>query len=136
MFLLRRSIAALADGPPRRKKPNSNNTPVRIKYIPSLALILARQRSPTAKPLGKNWPRAFEKRHPELKARTVKAIDWKRYSNNTYPKIVEWFEVIRSVIQDLVILPKNVYNIDKTGIILSMLGLVKVLVGKDNLRKH
>ncbi|KAK7179098.1 transposase [Paraphaeosphaeria sporulosa] len=66
---------------------------VRIKYIPSLALTLARQRSPTAKPPGKNWPRAFEKRHPELKARTVKAIDWKRHGNNTYPKIVEWFEV-------------------------------------------
>ncbi|KAK7183719.1 transposase [Paraphaeosphaeria sporulosa] len=65
--------------------------PVRIKYIPSLALILARQRSPTAKAPGKNWPRAFKKRHPELKARTV-------------------------------------YNMDETGVMLSMLGSVKVLI--------
>jgi hypothetical protein len=110
--------------------------PVRIKYIPSLAFTLARQRSPTAKPPGKNWPRAFEKRHPELKARTVKAIDWKRHGNNTYPKIVEWFDVIRSVIQDPAILPENVYNMDETGVMLSMLGSVNVLVGKDDLRKH
>jgi hypothetical protein len=47
--------------------------PVRIKYIPSLAL--AEQRSPTANPPGKNWPRAFEKRYPQLKARTVNALD-------------------------------------------------------------
>ncbi|KAK7192829.1 transposase [Paraphaeosphaeria sporulosa] len=110
--------------------------PVRIKYIPSLALILARQRSPTAKPPGKNWPRAFEKRHPKFKARTVKAIDWKRHGNNIYPKIVDWFDVIGPIIQDPAILPENVYNMDETGVMLSMLGSVKVLVGKDDLRKH
>jgi hypothetical protein len=110
--------------------------PVRIKYIPSLALILARQRSPTAKPPGENWPRAFEKRHPVLKARMVKAIDWKRHGNNTYPKIVEWFDVMRPVVQDLAIWPENVYNMDETRVMLSMLGSVKVLVGKDDLRKH
>lgn len=51
--------------------------PIRIKFISSLAFIIGCQRStnkPT-KPLNKNWPRAFEKRHPELKARKVKAID-------------------------------------------------------------
>lgn len=36
------------------------------------------------------------------------------------------------VLEDPAILSENIYNMDKTGIILSMLGLVKVLVGKDN----
>ena len=66
--------------------------PVRIKFIPSLAFSIARRRSTTSKPIkppGKNWPRAFEKRHPELKARRVRAIDWKRHENNIYDKIVE-----------------------------------------------
>ncbi len=111
--------------------------PVRIKHIPSLAFSLARQRSTTMdKPPGKNWARAFEKRHPELKARRVRSIDWKRHENNTYDKIIYWFEVIRKVIQNPAILPKNVYNMDEMGVMLSMLGSVKVLVGKDDLRDY
>ena len=111
--------------------------PVRMKFIPSLALSVARQRSTTNKPIkppGKNWARAFEKRHPELKARRVRAIDWKRHGNNTHNKITDWFEVIGKVLQDPAILPENVYNMDETGVMLSMLGSVKVLVGKDDPR--
>src|SRR5271154_88387 len=50
--------------------------PVPVKYLRSLALIIARQRSSsfqdlatdeTIKPPGKNWPQAFYKRYPELR---------------------------------------------------------------------
>ncbi|KAF2741732.1 hypothetical protein M011DRAFT_375878, partial [Sporormia fimetaria CBS 119925] len=63
--------------------------PVRIKFIPSLAFSVARRRSTNKpiKPPGKNWPRAFEKRHPELNARRVKAIDWKRHDKNIHEKV-------------------------------------------------
>jgi hypothetical protein len=117
--------------------------PVRIKWIPSLAFCVARNRSTNnpikplpIKPPGKNWARAFEKRHPELKARTVRALDWKRHRNNIYDKITEWFEVIGKVLQELAILPENVYNMDETGVLLSMLGSIKVLVGREDLRNH
>jgi hypothetical protein len=113
--------------------------PVRIKFIPSLAFSVARQRSTTNKPIkppGKNWARAFEKRHPELKARRVKAIDWKRHGNNIHDKITKWFKVIGKVPQDLAVLPENVYNMDETRVMLSMLGSVRVLVGKDDLRDY
>lgn len=113
--------------------------PVRIKFLPSLAFSIARRRSTTNKsinPPGKNWPRAFEKRHPELKARRVRAIDWRRHENNIYDKIIEWFKVIGKVLQDPAVRPENVYNMDETGVMLSMLGSVKVLVGKDDLRDH
>lgn len=111
--------------------------PVRIKYIPSLAFSLARQRFTTVdKPPGKNWARAFEKRHPELKARRVKSMDWKRHENNTYDKILYWFEVIGRILQNPAILPENVYNWDETGVMLSMLGSVKVLISKDDLRDY
>lgn len=33
-------------------------------------------------------------------------------------------------------LSKNVYNMDETGVMLSMLGSVKVLVGKDDPQDH
>jgi hypothetical protein len=44
--------------------------------------------------------------------------------------------VIREVLQDPNILPENAYNIDETGVMLSKLGSVKVLVGKDDLRDY
>lgn len=40
--------------------------------------------------------------------------------------------MIGQVLQDLSVLLGNVYNMDKTGVMLSMLSSVKVLVGKDN----
>lgn len=113
--------------------------PVGIKFIPSLAFSIARRRSTAIKPIkppGKNWARAFEKRHTKLKARRVRAIDWKRHESNIYDKIIEWFEVIGKVLQDPAILPENVYNMDEIGVMLSKLGSVKVLVGKDDLRDY
>lgn len=114
--------------------------PVRIKFIPSLAFCVARKRlkNKPIKPPGKNWARGFEKRHPELEAKTVRAIDWKRHGNDIYDKIVEWFELIGKVLQDqdLAILLENTYNMDETGVLLSMLGSIKVLVGKDDLRDY
>jgi hypothetical protein len=113
--------------------------PVRIKFLPSLAFNIARQRSTTnkvIKPPGKNWAQGFEKRHPALKPRRVRAIDWNRHENNIYDKITHWFEVIGKVLRDPAILPENVYNMDETGVMLSMLGSVKVLVGKDDPRDY
>jgi hypothetical protein len=61
-----------------------------------------------------------------------------RHPNNIYEKIIYWFEIIQKAFQDSAeeILPENVYNMDDTGIMLSMLGSVKVLVGRDDLRKY
>jgi len=44
--------------------------------------------------------------------------------------------VIRKVLEDLAILRENVYNIDETGVMLSMLGSVKVLVSRKDLRDY
>ena len=115
--------------------------PVRVKYIPSLAFSVARQRSIVTtddliKSSNKNWPRAFGKRHPELKAKRVRALDWKRHENNIYVKITHWFEVIGRIIQNPAILRGNVYNMDETRVMLSMFGFVKVLVDKDDLRGY
>lgn len=38
--------------------------------------------------------------------------------------------------QNEAILPENVYNMDETGIMLSMLASVKVLVDKEDLRQY
>lgn len=77
--------------------------PVRIKFVPCLAFVIARQRSTTEKPIkpsGKNWAQGFLRRHLALKLRRVRAIDWKRYENNIYDKIIYWFDVIGKVLRD------------------------------------
>jgi hypothetical protein len=46
--------------------------PVRIKFLPSLAFSIARQRSTTIKatnPPGMNWAQGFQKRRRALKSR-------------------------------------------------------------------
>jgi hypothetical protein len=50
--------------------------------------------------------------------------------------VLEWFGVITNVLDDLAVMPENVYNMDETGVVLSMLGSVKVLIGKDDLRDY
>jgi hypothetical protein len=44
--------------------------------------------------------------------------------------------VIREVLQDPAIFLENVYNIDKTRVMLCMLGSIKVLISKDDLRDY
>jgi hypothetical protein len=113
--------------------------PIRMKFIPSLAYSVTRHRPTTERPLkapGRNWAKALEKRHPILLARRVKALDWDRHEKNIYGKITHWFEVIKEVLQDPGTLPENVYNMDETGVMLSMPGSVKVLVSKHDRRDY
>jgi hypothetical protein len=110
-----------------------------MKHIRSLAFCIASRRSganAATKPPNKNRPRGFVIRNPVLKARMVKAVDWNRHDNNIYDKVAHWFEVIGKVSQDLDVLRENVYNMDETGIMLCMLGSVKVLVVKDDSRDY
>lgn len=88
-------ITSRVAGPPCKRRPKSNNIPRpqrrrrwsssycrcqhAVKYIPSIAFSATRHRSAStrpSKPPGKSWVRALKKRHPELRARRVKAMDW------------------------------------------------------------
>jgi hypothetical protein len=77
-------------------------TPVRIKYIPSIAFSVTRGRPEPDRPLkppGKNWAKSLEKRHPRLRARKVRALNWDRHEKNIFPKIEHWFEEIGKVLK-------------------------------------
>ena len=41
--------------------------------------------------------------------------------------------MIGNILKDLTILIENIYNIDEIGVVLSILGSVKVLIGKNNI---
>ena len=114
-----------------------NGFPLPLKFLRSLAFLIVNQRSSVpmdhhaVKPPSPGWPRKFFKRHPEVKPRKSKPIDWKRYDHNIYGKVEEWFSVIGPELHDRIIDPVNVYNMDETGVMLSGPRALKVLVGKD-----
>jgi hypothetical protein len=114
-------------------------TPVRIKYIPSIAFTVTHGRPEPdrlLKPPGKNWAKSLERRHPEVKARKVKALDWDRHEKNVFPKIEHWFQVLGKMLKGSDIVQESVHNMDETGVMISKLESVKVLVGRNDSRDY
>jgi hypothetical protein len=77
---------------------SENGYPLPVKFLRSLALTIARQRSSAfqipsvgddVRPPGKNWPQGFYARHPEPKARRVRALDWARHDHNISDKVTQ-----------------------------------------------
>ena len=119
--------------------------PLTVQSMRYIAMTITRQRSSTfqipgaedtVRLPGKNWPQALLKRHPELKTKRVKAIDWKRDDPNIYEKVEDWFSAISKELQQPAILQENVYNMDETGVLLSSLKSLKVLVSSHELRNY
>ena len=113
--------------------------PLPVKFLRFLALVIARQRSSafqtpaidnSIRPPGKNWPQDFYKRHPELTARKIKALNWARHDHNIYDKVTQWFRATGKELHDPAIVPENVYSMDEKGVLLSVLSSLKVLVAK------
>ncbi|KKA24370.1 hypothetical protein T310_1555 [Rasamsonia emersonii CBS 393.64] len=125
-----------------------NGYPLPIKYVRPLAHVIARQRCQRSsigqtlangedvRPPGKNWPQAFHKRHPEIKAIRSKALDSNRHDHHIYHKVEDWFKLIGEQLRNPDILPENVYNMDETGVLLSVLSTLKVLVSSDKPQPH
>lgn len=117
--------------------------PLPVKFLVSLAHMIKRQRSSAFQILraddgtrlpSKNWPQGFHRHHPQLEAEKVRPLDWARY--DIYDKVVEWFTMTSKELSDPAIVLDNVYNMDDTGVLLSVLGSLKVLVSKQNLRNY
>jgi hypothetical protein len=87
-----------------------NGYPARVKHLRSLAGILMNNGQEPAK----DWPQAFCKRHPELKAVSMKAIDWQRHEKNIRAKVEHWFEIMDKQLSQRDIVQENVYNMDET----------------------
>jgi hypothetical protein len=66
----------------------------------------------------------------------IKAIDWDRHDCNIYNKIINWFVIIGKELASPIVLAENTYNINKTGVLLSVLNSLKVLVGKHKLKTY
>jgi hypothetical protein len=112
------------------------------KFLRYLAQWIVRQRSSTfqiqatddgVRLPNKNWPAGFYERQG-LKSRTLKPLEWERH--NIYEKVAHWFTVIGRELHAPTTLAENVYNMDETGIMLSHLTSRKVLLHRNDLRRH
>jgi hypothetical protein len=70
----------------------------------------------------------------KFRLKRVSVLDQARHVHSIHDKVSQWFTVIGMEIKNLAILPENVYNLDEPGILLSDLGSLKALIGKDDLR--
>jgi len=113
------------------------------QFLGTIAHIIKRQRSSIfqtlaaddgIRPPGKNWPQGFYKRHLELQARKVRPLDWARH--DIYDKVVGWFTLIGKELSNPAVLQENVYNMDETSVLLSVLNSLKVLVSSKDLKKY
>jgi hypothetical protein len=101
---------------------SQNVYPLPVKFARNLAHVIKLQRFSIFQipatdrndtpPPGPNWPQAFNKRHPELKAIR---INWDGHDRNIYNKVIDWFAVIEKELANPAVLPENTYNMDETG---------------------
>jgi hypothetical protein len=121
-----------------------NGYPLPVKFATSLAQVIATHRNSlwatcdkdkAIPPPGKNWATSFYKRHPELSAVRLKTIEWERHDHSIYKKCVHWFAVIGLQLADPTLRRENIYNMDETGVLLSVLTELKVLVHSAELQK-
>jgi len=59
-----------------------------------------------------------------------KAMDWQRHEKNIRAKVEYWFEIIVKQLSERGVSQRNVYNMDETGVMLSDLDTVKVLIAR------
>jgi hypothetical protein len=66
---------------------------------------------------------------------TLKVLEWDRHEHSIYKKVVELYIVIGKKLKNPILKLCNIYNMDKTGVLLAILNSPKVLVSSDDLRK-
>ena len=114
-----------------------NGHAARVKHLRYFAQVLLRRRSSSDEASsgrlpGKDWAQAFCKRHPEVESARRTAIDDRRHEKNIKPRTVEWSETMGKQLRERGVLQENVYNMDKTGVMLSDLDTVKVLIARGD----
>jgi len=120
--------------------------PAKVKDLHHYATVFLRGRAPRHKRgdsskvdsqvPAKDWPQVFCKRHPELKVARLRTLDWRRHEKSIYNKVVNWFDLMRAQLEETDVLQENVYNMDETGVLLSVLGSSKYLVSAEMPKTH
>jgi hypothetical protein len=96
----------------------------------SSACVRWRPSSRANAPPSSKFPRQTKRSALPARAR-VKTLDWNRHDKNIHGKIQHWFDIVGKELDRPDVLPENGYNMDGTGVMLSILSSPKVLVGME-----
>lgn len=108
--------------------------PVTPQNLRQLAKQLLRQRTDNNDAtLGPNWVSAFKQQHPELRSYYSCKMDAARVQATSDPSVVEaYFDVLEKTIAKYRILPKNIFNMDKTGFLIGQSQCRYIIVPREN----
>ncbi|SPC60899.1 uncharacterized protein UHOD_11186 [Ustilago sp. UG-2017b] len=108
--------------------------PVTPQNLRQLAKQLLRQRTNNNyATLGPNWVSAFKQRHPELRSYYSHKMDAARVQATSDPSVVEaYFDVLEKTIAKYMILPKNIFNMNKTGFLIGQSQCQYIIVPREN----
>ena len=88
--------------------------------------------APDMSRVGCNWYKRFLARHPALRPAYSRALDNDRAMNNNPKTITEYFNVLKSIMEEFKIKPQNIYNMDEREFLISVIKKsMRVLIAAD-----
>ena len=85
--------------------------------------------------VGKDWPRAFLARHPELKSKFIPPLDKERAMAQDPDILLRWFSLFLETRSQYEVKDCNIYNMDEKGFQAGVCAKVKVYVSKYETKK-
>ena len=111
--------------------------PARICQLRQMAEELLKAKEDNTAPLGKNWPSAFLKRHPDLKSMFTTPQDKNRFLSEDFDIISHFFDLYSETVTEHRIWPEDIYNMDEKGAMMGVIGQQRCIVSKAEKRpKH
>ena len=86
--------------------------------------------------IGGHWVNRFIKRHPELKSRYTRKLDYQRAKCEDSKLIKAWFARVQETIEKYEIMKENIYNMDETGFQMGVASTAKVVCGSETKQSH
>ena len=107
--------------------------PARVSQLKLIAEELLKAKG-DKRPIGKNWPRVFIDRNPDLKSVFTTPQDRNRQLSEDWDIISHWFQLYEETVNKYYIQPEDIYNIDEKGIALGQGLKTRCIVSKSEKR--
>ena len=103
--------------------------PARPEYVRHLVRGILKEKGSTHE-LGKDWLQKFCFRHPEVKKTMISPRDYRRAMQETRGCFQQFYNLYRKTVDDLAILPEDIWNMDEKGCMAGIQGKSAALVHK------
>ena len=100
--------------------------PVRYSQLREQVLIVLQVSSGPEK-IGRNWVSRFVQRHPDIKSKIGKKMDYLRLKYTTVEALSAQFDLFLSVRQKYKVKTENIWNMDETGVALGVCDNYRVI---------